>query len=86
MFEIERGIPIPRKGRGPSTEYQGRYPFRDMAIGDSFVVPCGEPFQHITQISVHNSAKAYSARWSPDDPVRIATAGEPNGVRVWRVR
>ena len=30
MYEIEKGVPLPAHGNA-------RYPFRDMAVGDSFV-------------------------------------------------
>lgn len=69
MFEIEKGVAIPR-GRGRA----GMYPFRKMEVGDSFFVP-GATAKHLS-----SCACQFSARHGWKFSVRTVDGG----ARVWR--
>lgn len=85
MIEIESGIPIPARGSGGGDPKSGRkaiYPFRDMAVGDSFFVPVknGKTPQQTRNgitgaISFHT--KAHPGR-------RFVSRIVEGGVRFWR--
>jgi hypothetical protein len=85
MIEIESGIPIPVKGTTRGNPNSGRkaiYPFRDMAVGDSFFVPAlnGRTPQQVRNgitgaIAFHT--KAHPGR-------RFASRIVEGGVRIWR--
>ncbi len=69
MFKIETGKRIPP----PKTT--NKYPFKEMAVGDSFLIPCkGINEVKKAQVNVHGSARK----------IRIATRKEDGGLRVWR--
>lgn len=79
MFEIERDVP------SRSGTYRGRYPFQDLRqAGDSFLMRCRSWDRHNVQISLHASCRAYNQRWAGDDPIKIETWSEPEGIRVRR--
>jgi hypothetical protein len=77
MFEIEKNIPLP-PARGPLA----KYPFGELAVGDSFFVPetqdvagakLSRRMASAAQVSSRRSGAKYSCR---------AVDG---GVRVWRI-
>lgn len=68
MFEIEKGVAIPR-GRG-------MYPFRNMEVGDSFFVPGA------TAKNLSTCACQFSARHGHGWKFSVRTVD--GGVRVWR--
>lgn len=70
-FQIERGIPIPTYRRGR----RGLYPFREMKVGDSFVV------EKTKKASAQRAASFYGKNHG-----QVFTARSvPEGVRIWRV-
>lgn len=73
-FKIEKNVPPP----APRC-YLGKYPFKDMKVGDSFFVPEG---------SNHNLAsmrqKAYLA--GKHHGMKFSTRYADGGVRVWRIK
>ena len=77
-FVIESGIPIPNRDR---TEF---YPFKKMAVGDSFLVTADRP--EVKRTHILQSAK-FLARNNPRfKGFRIVTAAQgPGAIRVWRV-
>lgn len=76
-LEIEKGIPIPapQTGRGRSPN-KYRYPYRDMEVGDSFLVP-GVLMSELTGMMSH-AMKATG--------FRLSARTAEGGVRVWRVK
>jgi len=71
-YKIDRGIPLPqnrKRGRKAS------YPFADLEIGDSFLVP-------FANVRTMRSA-AYQARIRMDKTFYCAKEGQ-HSVRVWR--
>jgi len=73
MIEIEKGIPLPEVKRGRKGNY--RYPWRDMAIGDSFLAPDAD--------IRYMAASAVGARKRLGR--RFACRTVEGGVRVWRI-
>jgi hypothetical protein len=73
MYQIEKGIPIPKKY---ARVYQGlTKTLRAMEIGDSFVLPntVTHPHRNVHSTARHAGCKV-TARKQPD-----------NSVRVWRI-
>lgn len=77
-FQIEKNVPLPPRG-GPGRPYI--YPFRDMEVGDSFLVPCGdnERDREKTHRRLTGAWKAVQGRKFTARRI----VGE--GVRVWRI-
>lgn len=76
-LEIEKGIPTPDpkvKRAGIPNKY--RYPYRDMEVGDSFLVPGA-------LVSEIASVRSYAAQTTG---YRFAARAVEGGVRVWRVK
>lgn len=71
--EIEKGIPIPEKTIGQGAGPQ--YPFKDMAVGDSFIAP------H----SKCQSLKASASQRGRFHGGKFITRILPNGIRCWRI-
>lgn len=70
-IQIERGIPVPSHNKGR----RGLYPFRDMQVGDSFVV------DQRRKASAQRAASFYGKSHG-----QVFTARSvPDGVRIWRV-
>lgn len=73
-FKIEKGVSIPpviRKSVGAPS----KYPFKEMAVGDSFSVPLSERRRVVSAASSHKRrhGAAFTVRMLEDE------------VRVWRV-
>lgn len=75
MFEIEKNVPFPHKKHS-------RYPWKQMEIDDSFLVPCTP--QDLKKIfSSLSSCKRHASRvtgW------KFVTRSSIHGIRVWRVK
>lgn len=70
-FKIEKGVEIPRKGRGRGRP--SKYPWADMEVGDSFRVPNRKhpPNPPCKQLG---AGKKFVSRPTDD------------GYRIWRVK
>jgi hypothetical protein len=71
-FKIEKGIPMPRRGRPCGS----KYPFDQMEIGDSFVIP-DEKVKSVRAIVV-------SRRKTRKDPHCYVVGRYQNSYRCWR--
>jgi len=76
VFHIERNIPLPEQSRG----VRNKYPWRQMRVGDSFLVPCGE----YEVPEVMNSLTSCRAGAQRSTGYRFALRKAAGGVRVWR--
>lgn len=65
-MEIEKNVPPPRKG--------GKYPFRTMAVGDSFFI----------EYKLGNSARAMAAKISRTTDRKFTSRIDGEGYRIWR--
>jgi hypothetical protein len=73
-FEIQKGLPV------PTTRKTGRsYPFAQMAVGDSFLVPDAKRSCPIGTNAI-NFTKKHQPTW------KFTTRKLPEGVRVWRIQ
>lgn len=77
-IQIDKGVPIaPRKAIVARL-----YPFADLAVGDSFLVPASGP-EELRRVQLRLSAAASHRRRRGKG--MFTTRQEPGGVRVWRV-
>ena len=79
IFEIERGIPIPSK----LTRYrESKYPFRKMAVGESFFAPFVEG--HTTRKSFRNTLSSMARDQTAESGWKFSMRTEESGIRMWR--
>ena len=80
-FKIEANIPLPKRAR------IAKYPFADMVVGDSFLVPV-EFEEHMPQtlrrMMAAKTAAASQLRKQREDNTSFLVSEVPAGVRVWR--
>lgn len=75
MIKIEKGIPLPNKQvRTP------KYPFRDMAVGDSFFIKSTHPESARKKVSA-----AATMFCKINEGYKFKTQVFEGGVRTWRV-
>lgn len=83
---VETGVPIPSPRRSVCAP---RYPWDEMAVGDSFLVPIGK--SGLKSVKAARSALSASLSYAqtkgrvPKD-FRIITRSSDEGLRVWRVK
>ena len=85
QFPIEHDIPIPDQTSGR----QSKYPLREMAIGDSFFVPCKGHEISKVQASIRSASRNVNeSRKFITRRVEGRKAGQEfyEGVRCWRVQ
>lgn len=76
MYNIEKKVPIPvfyDRGAPP------KYPFRQMEIGDSFVVEGSDQERTRAQHAAHTFAQNHSK-------FKFTTRSFINGMRIWRIK
>lgn len=73
MLKIEKNLPAPA-----SKIARNKYPFGQMEVGDSFLVPLEGKYAFRIQSNMLSAARRYR-------PKRFATRSETDGVRVWRI-
>lgn len=79
MFEIKKGVPLPKSRRGGV-----KYPFADMDVGDMFLVPCAPAERKQVQNSVGTCARNWVLRNNPE--AKILARYHDDGVGVWRIK
>ena len=80
--KVQPNVEIPEKGAKRS-----KYPLRELAVGDSFFVPCDNDYQHTVRSTVYSHAKRIGIT------VTLRRCYERNnefpegewGLRIWRV-
>jgi len=97
MFEIEKNIDLP-PAKTSNQRYRAKYPFADMAVGDSFFVPvtytstASEMTRRLNGAigCAHSGAATFRRRTGRDDfTITCRSTVNPHGdtgVRVWRIR
>lgn len=75
-FKIEKGVSIPPVIRNGGGGAPSKYPFKEMAVGDSFSAPLSERRRVIAAASAHKLRHGgqFTARTLEDE------------VRVWRIK
>lgn len=66
-MKIEKGIPHPRS----------RFPFQEMEVGDSFLIP-----QEVPRMTVCVAAH----RFGKDKGLKFSVRMTPEGYRCWRIK
>ena len=84
QFAIEKGVPIPTWHNNNFGGYTGMFPFHEMKIGDSFLIPCTPTAQNSKRSTVINAQSWYKKKYNPK--FKIATRKVTGGIRAWRVR
>jgi hypothetical protein len=74
-FVIEKNVPIPA-----SRVRTSGYPFREMVVGDSFLVPASQEQLK----AVKNRLSSASRNFGKKSGVKFTVRQEDGGVRVWR--
>jgi len=74
-IKIEKGIPIP-DGRQSNGGREEKYPFKSMAVGDSFLFPNG---------ATESSCYAIGYYWSRKTKQTFKVRKTDQGMRCWRV-
>lgn len=83
-LQIEKGIPFANR---ISEAAHYKYPFEDMEIGDSFLIPL-EDNKRSTRQNARTLCRVTFERWAVKwsrDEYQIRTAQVEGGIRVWRV-
>ncbi len=76
VCNIERNIPLPVRPRRPWS----KYPFRDLKVGESFLVPC----TRWDSDKAMNSLTSCRANMQRKTGFKFALRKTGNGIRVWR--
>lgn len=72
-YEVDKAVPLPTNASGGRPH---KYPFREMEVGDSFLV---EPLDG-------DKLRNYASQFSRAKGARFVTRKQPDGsVRCWRV-
>jgi hypothetical protein len=77
-LKIEKGIPVPTGIRGSRV-----YPFKDMDVGDSFLVPVDEGGKRSIQSSIAQCSRRYRKVGKQFTTRFLKKEG---GIRVWRIK
>ena len=72
MYKVEKNVHIPI-GKPATTK---KYPFGDMSIGESFLVPEGDNSNNVVR-----SAHAYGKR----NGMKFTSRKAEGGTRIWRI-
>jgi hypothetical protein len=75
-YVVDKDVPIPA-ARGAYS----KYPFGDVEVGDSFIVPPGDIDPRVVANRVQVAAKGFGRR----NGMLFTTRSTSQGVRVWRV-
>lgn len=73
-YTIEKGVPLPSGRR----ERRDKYPYADMEVGDSFLIPLAKDR---STSGIYASVSVAKRRHN----INLATARVDGGVRIWRI-
>lgn len=88
MFKIEKKVEMPAITRNVGS----KYPFADMEVGDSFLVPLeydedGSPVEDTATLRKRmNGACSNAVRRYKDEDRKFTARNVEGGVRVWRTQ
>jgi hypothetical protein len=80
-FKIDKNIPITFESRNSKN-----YPFKDLEIGDSFLIPVLEDNYTTSRSSVVSSVKHFMSKDRKNREFLVRTKREEKGIRVWRIK
>lgn len=78
-YKVEKGIPMPDR----NIRFGEKFPFSQMKVGDSFLIPNGTPRFSKFRQEIYYFARKYNAK----NGVRITISARLTdaGLRVWRI-
>lgn len=79
-MKIERGVPLPE--RLAKRIRIGPLPLRELAVGDSILVECGE--EEIERV-LHSIRVRLSRFRSNNKSYNFSSTRDKKGVRIWRI-
>jgi hypothetical protein len=79
-FTIESGITMPKRARGRAPT---KFPMGDMAVGDSFLIPC-DAADKKGMINWRRKFLVAKQAFLKQFEGEFKTATMPDGIRVWR--
>jgi hypothetical protein len=79
-FKIEQGVPAPCTASNLRQGRKLKYPFADLKVGDSFLVPETKDVRKRAD-QVKSVASSFGRRHG----VKLATQVVDGGIRVWRL-
>jgi len=77
MFELEKGVPVPKGRRG------AKYPIPEMEVGDSFFIPTKDRAESARFRNSINGVCRYAKVGSSKEFTLRAVEG---GLRCWRIK
>lgn len=77
-FKVEKNIPVSKATWGKIY----KYPFREMKIGDSFLLPKKEFATYDQVMKVRTNCCAYGRR----NKVKFTVRKTEQGYRIWRIK
>ena len=81
MFIIEKNIPFPVSERKPPKPRESRFPFGQMEVGDSFLVPLENIKSKNPYMSISQSCYKYSKKSGK----KFRARRNGDNFRVWRM-
>ena len=81
MITIDKAVPIPDKNK--SGKRKSVYPFNEMELNDSFLVPNPDNLSTIILRNRVNSAAVYHSKI---DGMKFTVRDTVEGIRVWRTK
>jgi len=82
MYKIEKGVEMPREQK---KHHNRIYPFREMEIGDSFLIKTTSMTKDEDYQKTRNRAYSAAAQASARLKVRFKVMDAIGGFRIWRV-
>ena len=73
-YQIEKSVPLPARKRN----YRSNYPYKDLEIGDSFVVPLEKDK---SPSAIYASMSSAKRRFD----INLTSARVEGGLRIWRI-
>ncbi len=74
MIKVDKQKPIPERKRGPVS----KYPFKDLKVGDSFLIP-----DKTKKNGIYSSLAHFNK--GRRKPIKITIRIEGDALRVWRI-
>lgn len=74
MIKVDKKKPIPDKKRGAP----GKYPFKTLKIGDSFLIP-----EKSKKSGIYSCLASFNKKRI--NPIKITIRTEGESLRVWRI-
>lgn len=82
-IKIDKGIPIPKLSYNNGIYRKRKYPFRQMEVGDSFII--SEEYSRDIMSRKGTAARAWSAKSGMGYKFSLHKTSD-NKIRIWRIK